>query len=81
MKNANSIFTRTNRVVIRQFDRQDIEAFYQYQANPTIAKFQSWENYTYEDAESFVNINIEFIYKKGKSKAVFIDQLKQFFMN
>lgn len=54
MKNANSIFTRTNRVVIRQFDRQDIEAFYQYQANPTIAKFQSWENYTYEDAESFV---------------------------
>lgn len=29
MKNANSIFTRTNRVVIRQFDQQDIEAFYQ----------------------------------------------------
>ncbi|OMP26746.1 hypothetical protein BAE31_11815 [Bacillus sp. I-2] len=27
------------------------------------------------------NINIEFIYKKGKSKSVFIDQLKQFFMN
>lgn len=25
------------------------------------------------------NINIEFIYKKGKSKSVFIDQLKQFF--
>lgn len=54
MKNANSIFTRTNRVVIRQFDRQDIEAFYQYRANPFIAKFQSWENYTYENAESFV---------------------------
>lgn len=33
MKNADSIFTRTNRVVIRQFDRQDIEAFYQYRAD------------------------------------------------
>ncbi|MDH8709923.1 GNAT family N-acetyltransferase [Bacillus altitudinis] len=54
MKNANSIFTRTNRVVIRQFDQQDIEAFYQYRSNPSIATFQSWENYTYEDAESFV---------------------------
>ncbi|MCC9089326.1 MULTISPECIES: GNAT family N-acetyltransferase [Bacillus] len=165
MKNANSIFTRTNRVVIRQFDLQDIEAFYQYRANPSIATYQSWENYTYEEAESFVqhqmtqkpnqpgtwfqyaialsesnqllgdcaihtldseprnveigftlapeyqgmglsflphhcvrneleqgtlkqisidpsinfNIKIEFIYKKGKSKLVFIDQLKQFF--
>ncbi|MCI4617237.1 MULTISPECIES: hypothetical protein [Bacillus] len=37
MKNANSIFTRTNRVAIRQFDLQDIEAFYQYRANPSIA--------------------------------------------
>ncbi len=54
MKNANSIFTRTNRVVIRQFDQQDIEAFYQYRSNPSIATFQSWENYTHEDAESFV---------------------------
>ncbi|MFS3912952.1 GNAT family N-acetyltransferase [Bacillus australimaris] len=54
MKNANNIFTKTNRVVIRQFDRQDIEPFYQYRANPSIAKFQSWENYTYEEAESFV---------------------------
>lgn len=54
MKNANSIFTRTNRVVIRQFDLQDIEAFYQYRANPSIATYQSWENYTYEEAESFV---------------------------
>ena len=30
MKNTNSIFTKTNRLVIRQFDVQDIEAFYQY---------------------------------------------------
>ncbi len=41
MKNANSIFTRTNRVAIRQFDLQDIEAFYQYRADPFIATFQS----------------------------------------
>lgn len=41
-------------VVIRQFDLQDIEAFYQYRANPSIATYQSWENYTYEEAESFV---------------------------
>ncbi|KIL16821.1 hypothetical protein C2W58_02249 [Bacillus pumilus] len=34
---ANSIFTRTHRVVIRQFDLQDIEAFYQYRADPSIA--------------------------------------------
>ncbi|CAL8898984.1 hypothetical protein BPJM79_20196 [Bacillus pumilus] len=38
---ANSIFTRTHRVVIRQFDLQDIEAFYQYRADPSIATFQS----------------------------------------
>ncbi len=54
MKNANSVFTRTNRIVIRQFELQDIEAFYQYRANPSIATYQSWENYTYEQAESFV---------------------------
>ena len=39
MKNANSIFTRTNRVVIRQFDQQDIEAFYQYRSNPLLPHF------------------------------------------
>lgn len=54
MKNANNVFTRTNRIVIRQFELQDIEAFYQYRANPSIATYQSWENYTYEQAESFV---------------------------
>ena len=54
MKNANSVFTRTNRIVIRQFELQDIEAFYQYRATPSIATYQSWENYTYEQAESFV---------------------------
>ncbi|QKL21205.1 LysR family transcriptional regulator [Bacillus altitudinis] len=31
------------------------------------------------DPSIHFNINIEFIYKKGKSKSVFIDQLKQFF--
>ncbi len=54
MKKANSVFTRTNRIVIRQFDLQDIEAFYQYRATPSIATYQFWENYTYEQAESFV---------------------------
>lgn len=39
MKNANSIFTRTNRVVIRQFDQQDIEAFYQYRSIPLLPHF------------------------------------------
>lgn len=36
----NSIFTRTHRVVFRQFDLQDIEAFYQYRTDPFIATFQ-----------------------------------------
>lgn len=51
--NANNI-CKTKRVIIRQFETKDNEAFYQYRAKPSIAKFQSRENYTYENAESFV---------------------------
>lgn len=29
-----------------------------YRSNPAVAKFQSWENYKYEDAKAFVNAQI-----------------------
>ncbi|MDI4643705.1 GNAT family N-acetyltransferase [Cohnella hashimotonis] len=58
MEQSKQVYAVTDRLVIRQFGLQDTEAFYRYRANPTVARFQSWENYTYEDAESFVGEQI-----------------------
>ncbi|WP_335870968.1 GNAT family N-acetyltransferase [Bacillus sp. 2205SS5-2] len=51
--NAEAFF-ETSRLVIRKFEVEDIVAFYAYRSNPVIAKYQSWENYQYEQAEEFV---------------------------
>lgn len=48
------VYATTDRLIIRQFGLQDTVSFYQYRANETVSQFQSWENYTYEDAEMFV---------------------------
>ncbi|CQR55876.1 GNAT family N-acetyltransferase [Paenibacillus riograndensis] len=55
MEKSSHVYMVTDRLVIRQFGLQDTESFYKYRANPAVAQFQSWENYTYEDAESFVS--------------------------
>lgn len=54
MKNREHVYAKTERLILRQFALQDIQAFYQYRSDPTVARFQSWENYSYEEAESFV---------------------------
>jgi len=41
-------FAVTDRLLLRRFKKDDTEAFYEYRA-------QSWENYQYHEAESFVD--------------------------
>ena len=54
MENCDHIYLRTNRLILRQFSKRDIESFYLYRSTPEVAKFQSWENYQYDEAELFV---------------------------
>jgi len=54
MENVSGVFAVKERLLIRQFEWQDVEAFYRYRVNPTISQFQSWENYTLREAEEFV---------------------------
>jgi RimJ/RimL family protein N-acetyltransferase len=41
------------RLVLRRFRAADIEAFVRYRADPEIARFQSWENFTDADGREF----------------------------
>lgn len=42
---------RTERFVIRAFELKDLEAFALYRAQPEVAKYQSWSDYTLADAQ------------------------------
>ncbi|WP_025682155.1 GNAT family N-acetyltransferase [Paenibacillus maysiensis] len=55
MEKSNEVFAVSERLVIRQFGIHDVQPFYQYRSNPEASRFQSWENYTLEDAEAFVS--------------------------
>ncbi len=48
------IFIKTDRLILRRFNENDINSFYVYRSNPEVAKFQSWQDYQYEEAQSFV---------------------------
>jgi len=41
------------RLILRRFRAGDIEAFVRYRADPAIARFQSWENFTAADGAAF----------------------------
>lgn len=41
---------KTENLVIRAFQRKDLEIFTQYRSQEMVAKYQSWTNYTYQDA-------------------------------
>ena len=41
------------RLVLRRFRATDIPAFVRYRADPEVARFQSWENFTAEDGDRF----------------------------
>jgi len=45
---------RTERLVIRRFRPEDVEAFAAYRADPDVARYQSWEAFTRAQAETFV---------------------------
>jgi len=49
-------FTRltTERLVIRRFQPGDLDNFVAYRADPHIARFQSWENFTQADGVRFI---------------------------
>jgi RimJ/RimL family protein N-acetyltransferase len=41
------------RLALRRFRADDIEAFVRYRADPAIARFQSWENFSAADGQAF----------------------------
>jgi len=45
---------RTARLVIRRFHSQDLAVFAAYRSDPDVAKYQSWETYTVQEAEEFL---------------------------
>ena len=49
-------FTEINadRIILRRFSDNDIDTFVKYRANPAIAKYQSWENFTFDNGKTFV---------------------------
>jgi len=50
----NFIEFETERLKLRRFKDEDLEYFYQYRANPKVAKYQGWQDYSYEQAISFI---------------------------
>jgi RimJ/RimL family protein N-acetyltransferase len=45
---------RTERLVIRRFRPDDVDAFAAYRSDPDVARFQSWDAYTRAEAERLV---------------------------
>lgn len=43
----------TQRTCIRAFESEDVVLFAEYRADPLIAKYQSWSEYTIEQAQAF----------------------------
>jgi RimJ/RimL family protein N-acetyltransferase len=43
------------RLIARRFDPRDIEDFVAMRADPEIARFQSWENFTEEEGRAFIS--------------------------
>ncbi len=58
MEKPGKVYAETDRLFLRQFRLQDVDPFYKYRTTPAVAAFQSWEGYTYADAESFVRKQI-----------------------
>ena len=40
----------TKNFIIRAFERKDLEVFAEYRSQEMVAKYQSWANYTFQDA-------------------------------
>jgi RimJ/RimL family protein N-acetyltransferase len=48
------VFFRTRRLDVRRFRPTDVEDFAAYRADPDVARYQSWSDYTREQAVSLV---------------------------
>ncbi|MEC5303542.1 GNAT family protein [Bacillus thuringiensis] len=59
MENDNQVFWRTDCLVLRRFSMDDTNYFHFYRSNPEVAKFQSWVNYQYHEAKTFVNEQVK----------------------
>jgi RimJ/RimL family protein N-acetyltransferase len=44
----------SERLVLRRFRASDIETFVRYRADPAVARFQSWEDFTAADGQEFL---------------------------
>ncbi len=44
---------KTENLVIRAFEKKDLEIFAKYRSQEKVAKYQSWSNYTYQNAVEF----------------------------
>ncbi len=53
---ADAAFTRleTERLIIRRFWPEDLDCFVAYRADPDVARFQSWENFTRAEGVAFI---------------------------
>jgi RimJ/RimL family protein N-acetyltransferase len=45
-----SIIVEIDNITIRQFEKSDLQTFASYRAIPEVAQYQSWSDYTYDDA-------------------------------
>ena len=54
MRDASFTAIETARLRLRRFAPADIAAFHAYRADEDVARFQSWQHYTVEKAERFV---------------------------
>jgi RimJ/RimL family protein N-acetyltransferase len=57
---------RTENLVIRAFEKKDLETFAQYRSQEVVAKYQSWTSFTYQDAvELFESMDYSTFGKEG----------------
>ena len=47
-------FFETSRLIARRFTALDLDAFVAMRADPEVARFQSWENFTEQDGRAFL---------------------------
>ena len=55
MSRQKFIELETDRLVLRRFKEDDLQNFYHYRSNPSVAIYQGWQDYTYEQAINFIN--------------------------
>jgi RimJ/RimL family protein N-acetyltransferase len=57
---------RTENLVIRAFEKRDLETFAQYRSQEVVAKYQNWTSFTYQDAvELFESMDYSTFGKEG----------------